>query len=212
MDHDELGELYGREEFYWGTEPNDLAETALTYLGDADATGTDSPVPEEAVVADVGAGEGRDAVFFAEEGATVYAIDPIPEGLAKAERLADERGVELRTRRGDVNDLDLPETVDLLYSVGAVQYLRPANRAAQFAHFREATSSGGVHAVFAFVDRPEIPTPPDWGDNEYFYQPGELRGYYDDWDLLESSSLVFDDDSGGEPHQHAAEVVIARKS
>ncbi|WP_276280654.1 class I SAM-dependent methyltransferase [Halorussus caseinilyticus] len=202
MDHDRLGELYGRDDYYWGTEPNDLAETALGHLAD----------PEEAVVADVGAGEGRDAVFFAERGATVYAIDPIAEGLEKAERLAADRDVEVRTRVGDVNDLELPETVDLFYSIGTVQYLQPENRAAQFDHFHEATRPGGVHAVFAFVDHPEVPTPPDWGDNEHFYEQGELRGYYDDWDVLDESALVFDDDSGGEPHRHAAEIVTARKS
>ncbi|MFC7081432.1 class I SAM-dependent methyltransferase [Halorussus caseinilyticus] len=132
MDHDRLGELYGRDDYYWGTEPNDLAETALGHLAD----------PEEAVVADVGAGEGRDAVFFAERGATVYAIDPIAEGLEKAERLAADRDVEVRTRVGDVNDLELPETVDLFYSIGTVQYLQPENRAAQFDHFHEATRPG----------------------------------------------------------------------
>lgn len=201
MDHDELSDRYGREDYYWGTEPNDLARRAVEQLGD----------PDRAVVADVGAGEGRDAVFFAERGADVYAIDPIPEGLEKAERLAADRGVEVETRQGDVNDLELPEPVDLFYSIGTVQYLRPDERESQFGHFREATRPGGVHAVFAFVDHPDVPTPPDWGDNEHFYEQGELRGYYDDWELLDEEAFVFDDDSDGEPHQHAAEVVLARK-
>ena len=201
MDHAELSDRYGREEYYWGTEPNDLAERAVARIAD----------PEDATVADVGAGEGRDAVFFAERGADVYAVDPIPEGLEKAERLADERGVEIETLRGDVNDLELPEPVDCFYSIGTVQYLRPDEREAQFGHFREATRPGGVHAVFAFVDHPDVPTPPDWGDNEHFYEQGELRGYYDGWEVLNEESFVFDDDSDGEPHQHAAEVVVARK-
>ena len=201
MDHDELSDRYGREEYYWGTEPNDLARRAVEYLAD----------PERTVVADVGAGEGRDAVFFAERGSDVYAIDPIPEGLEKAERLAADRGVEIETLRGDVNDLELPEPVDLFYSIGTVQYLRPDERVAQFGHFREATRPGGVHAVFAFVDHPDVPTPPDWGDNEHFYERGELRGYYDGWEILDEEAFVFDDESDGEPHQHAAEVVVARK-
>lgn len=201
MDHGELSDRYGREEYYWGTEPNDLARRAAEYLA----------APERAVVADVGAGEGRDAVFFAERGADVYAIDPIPEGLEKAERLAADRGVEVETLRGDVNDLELPEPVDLFYSIGTVQYLRSDEREAQFGHFREATRPGGVHAVFAFVDHPDVPTPPDWGDNEHFYEQGELRGYYDGWELLDEEAFVFDDDSDGEPHQHAAEVVLVRK-
>lgn len=201
MDHDELSDRYGREDYYWGTEPNDLARRAVEQLSD----------PDRAVVADVGAGEGRDAVFFAERGADVYAIDPIPEGLEKAERLAADRKVEVETLCGDVNDLELPEPVDLFYSIGTVQYLRPDEREVQFGHFREATRPGGVHAVFAFVDHPDVPTPPDWGDNEHFYEQGELRGYYDDWEMLDEEAFVFDDDSDGEPHQHAAEIVLTRK-
>ncbi|WP_158058073.1 methyltransferase domain-containing protein [Halorussus halophilus] len=204
MDHAELQELYDDEEYYWGTEPNDLAETAVNYLD----------TPEDATAVDIGAGEGRDAVYLAEQGLAVFAIDPIPAGLKKTERLADERGVSesVETIRGDVNEIELPEQVELLYSIGTIQYLRPENRDAQFEQFKRETSSGGVHALFAFVDHPEIPTAPDWGDNEYCYEQGELREYYENWDLLEEEELVFDDESGGEPHQHAAEVVVARKA
>jgi tellurite methyltransferase len=66
--------------------------------------------------------------------------------------------------------------------------------------------------MFAFVDHPDVPTPPDWTENEHFHEPGELRSYYDGWDVLETEELIFDDDSGDEPHRHAAEIVIARKT
>ena len=200
MDHAKLQEIYGREEYYWGTEPNDLAAKAVERVD----------APEDGVAVDVGAGEGRDAVFLAERGLRTYAVDPIPAGLAKTERLADERGVAVETVRADVNDLELPETVDLFYSVGTLQYLRPDEREAQFGRFREATRSGGIHAVFAFVDHPDVATAPDWGENEHLYEQGELRSYYDGWSVLETDAFVFDDDSGGEPHRHAAEVLLAR--
>lgn len=201
MDHDELQDRYDSEEYYWGTEPNDLAETAVEYLEN----------PEDATAVDIGAGEGRDAVYLAEQGLDVYAIDPIPAGLEKTERLADDHDVSIETIRGDVNDIDLPEQVELLYSIGTVQYLRPENRDEQFEQFKEKTASGGVHALFAFVDHPEIPTAPDWGDNEHFYEQGELHEYYEEWEVLEEDDLIFDDESDGEPHQHAAEILVVRK-
>lgn len=200
MEFDERERRYGREEYYWGTEPNDLARETVEH----------APDRETPTLVDVGAGEGRDAVFFAEQGFDVLATDVSPNGLVKAERLAAERDVSIRTREADVNDLTLP-SVDVFYSCGAVQYLRPDNRVEQFAKFREATTPGGLHVVFAFVDHPDVPTPPDWTSEERFYAPGELRSYYDGWDLLDERELVFDDDSGGEPHQHAAEIVFARR-
>ncbi|WP_227352705.1 methyltransferase domain-containing protein [Haladaptatus salinisoli] len=200
MKAEELQRLYGREEYYWGTEPNELAESVPKF----------APDREVPTAVDIGAGEGRDAVFLAERGYDVLAVDPVPNGLDKAERLAEERGVEIRTREADVNDLDFP-AMDAVYSCGTLQYLRPENRVRQFERFKADTTDGGIHVLFAFVDHPDIPTPPDWGANEHFYDPGELRSYYDDWTVLADDEFVFDDDSGGEPHRHAAETLVARK-
>lgn len=202
MQYEELQRVYGREEYYWGTEPNALAERTLTHLPEDPSTLT---------LLDLGAGEGRDAVYFAAEGLDVLAIDVAPNGLEKAERLAADRGVELDTLQADLNDLDPALEVDVLYSAGTLQYLRPEKREPQFDRFKRATSVGGIHSLFAFVDHPEVPPAPDWGDNEFFYRPGEIRRYYDDWELLSSRAFVFEDDSGGEPHRHAAEELLVRK-
>lgn len=202
MNFEDREEVYGREEYYWGTQPNQMAETTVEYA---------SEITGEITAIDIGAGEGRDAVFFAEQEWNVYAMDVSPNGLEKAKRLADQRGVTLRTIRADVNDVSVSEPVEVVYSAGVVQYLEPTNRSQQFEHFKESTSSGGIHTTFAFVDHPHVPTPPDWTENEYFYAPGELQSYYDDWEVLRSESVVFDDDSGDEPHQHAAEILFARK-
>ncbi len=147
-------------------------------------------------------------MFFAERGLDVLAVDVAPNGLEKADRLARERGVDIRTERADVNAFELDERVDLVYSIGTIQYLEPANREERFEHLRAQTAPGGVHALFAFVDHPEVPPAPDWGENEHFYEPGELRGYYADWNALYSRKFVFDDESGGEPHRHAAEEYV----
>lgn len=201
MQYEELQAMYAGDDYYWGTDPNDLAETTLQYLDDPDSTR----------LVDLGAGEGRDSVYFADNGVDVLAVDVAPNGLAKAERLAADRDVDLDTLAADVNDLTLASTVDAVYSIGTVQYVRPENRERQFDHFKSQTAAGGLHSIFAFVDHPDVPPAPDWGDNEYSYDPGELRGYYDDWELCHEEAFVFDDDSGGEPHQHAAEVVVAHK-
>ena len=199
MEYDELQERYGREAFYWGTEPNTFAYTTAEH-----ASGSET-------VIDIGAGEGRDAVFFAERGFDVLAVDIAPNGLEKTKRLADERGVEVRTRVGDINSFELDDPVDVVYSIGTIQYLRPDERTERFGHLQRLTRPGGLHALFAFVSHPEVSLAPDWGDNEHLYEPGELDSYYADWDRLGGETFVFEDDSGGEPHRHAAEQAFYRK-
>lgn len=202
MEFEEREAVYGRDEYYWGTEPTLLAQTTEEYLPDD---------PAGMRLVDVGAGEGRDAVFFAERGFDVAAVDVSPAGLEKVERLAEERGVTIETVRADANELAFEAPVDVVFSSGAVQFIRPRVRPRQFDRFEEATLPGGLHSVFAFVDHPEIPEPPDHTDDQYLFGRDELQGYYEGWETLYSEEVVFDDDSGGEPHQHAARIHVARK-
>ena len=201
MNSEEREQIYGREEYYWGTEPNQMAERTVEIV---------SSIASEPTAIDVGGGEGRDSVLFAEHGWNVYVVDVSRNGLEKTERLAERRDVDIETIRADANELVFPTNVDVVYSAGTVQYIRPENRKEQFRHFKSQTTANGIHAIFAFVDHLDIPTPPDWTENEYFYEPGELAGYYEGWETVQYDEIVFDDDSGCEPHQHAAEILFVR--
>jgi cyclopropane fatty-acyl-phospholipid synthase-like methyltransferase len=55
-----------------------------------------------ASVLELGAGEGRNAVYLAERGFRVTALDFSSEGVAKTRALARERGVEVETIQGDI--------------------------------------------------------------------------------------------------------------
>lgn len=204
MSFEQLQKMYAGDEYYWGREPNGFARLALGHLPeDTENRG------RRAV--DIGAGEGRDAVFFARHGLDVLAVDVASNGLQKALCLAREEGVGMRAEEGDVNTLNFAGPFHLVYSIGTIQYLWPENREERFAHFREQTIPGGIHALFAFVENPDLPPAPDLMEEEYLYQPGELPGYYSGWEVLHSHSFVFEDNSGGVPHRHAAEEYIFEK-
>lgn len=86
---------YAMTGFAYGTEPNDfLREVAPTLTGP---------------VLCLGEGEGRNAVFLAQRGLAVTAVDLSPLGLEKAAALAKERGVALTTHVADLADYDLGE-------------------------------------------------------------------------------------------------------
>lgn len=202
MEFEERERVYGRDEYYWGREPSRLARLTEEHLRSDPAGGR---------LLDLGAGEGRDAVFFADIGFDVCAVDISPAGLEKADRLAAEHGVAITTLEADANDFELPEPVAVFFSTGAVQFIRPEVRQRQFARFQRATVAGGLHAVFAFVDHPDVPPAPDTTDDQYLLDRDELQGYYGGWETLHSEEILFDDDSGGVPHRHAARIHVARK-
>lgn len=93
MDRERLQRLYAGDEYYWGREPNAFAGRALGFLPRAPEGGRLRAI-------DIGCGEGRDAVLFAERGLDTLAVDVAPSGLEKAARLARERGVSLRVEWG----------------------------------------------------------------------------------------------------------------
>ena len=64
---------------------------------------------------DLAAGEGRNAVFLAEHGFEVEAVDISPVALSRARRLAEVRGVKIKTVRTDLKEYRIaPEHFDLI--------------------------------------------------------------------------------------------------
>ena len=204
MSYERLQRMYAGDGYYWGREPNEFARRIVRFLSRA-------PERRRLRAVDVGAGEGRDAVFFTGHGLDVLAVDVAPNSLKKAKKLAGEKGVDLSVEQADINSMRLSWKFDLVYSIGVLQYLFPENRVEQIEQFQEYTVPGGIHALFVFVDHPELPVAPDWGNDEYLYAPEELPGYYAGWECLYSRSFVFDDDSDGVLHQHAAEEYVFKK-
>lgn len=200
MDKEQLQPLYLQENYYWGKEPNELAKKILNYAA-----------PPRKVV-DIGAGEGRDSVFLAQQGFDVLAMDIAPAGLDKVSRLAEEFDTQVQTFEANINDVVFSDSFDVVYSIGALQYIEPGNRSRQFDHFKSITHPNGIHVLFAFMDHSEVAIAPDWGQNEYLYQPKELESYYSDWQKLEQEQIIFDCNSSNIPHQHAADILIVQKT
>lgn len=82
-------ERYDTPEYVYGTKPNDFLKSVAGNL------------PRGKVLS-LGEGEGRNAVFLAERGCDVLAVDQSPVGLEKARRLAALGGVKIRTAVADL--------------------------------------------------------------------------------------------------------------
>ncbi|HQR79800.1 MAG TPA: class I SAM-dependent methyltransferase [Actinomycetota bacterium] len=101
MDAQGWDERYGDAELVWSGEPNRFVAQHLAGLTPGDAV-------------DLGAGEGRNAVWLAGRGWRVTAVDFSAVGLEKARRMAFEADVELATVVGDVETYEPPFPVDLV--------------------------------------------------------------------------------------------------
>ena len=160
---------------------------------------------------DLGMGRGRDLIYFARHGFRVLGIDISPEGLERARRRASRFHIPIRTELGDLRTVRLKGMFEVVYSSCALNHLPATLRAGRFAHFKAVTVPGGIHAVSALVPQPSRRHPPELEPGASLFRPGELRGYYADWEILESGESDFECRWGDVPHRHVVDDLIARK-
>ncbi|MDN6276335.1 class I SAM-dependent methyltransferase [Psychrobacter sp.] len=101
-------ERYNEPGFAFGTEPNDFLRAVA------------EKIPAGGDVLCIAEGEGRNAVFLAEQGYDVTAMDISEVGLRKASQLATDRGVTIKTQVADLADYSFGENEwDAIVSIWA---------------------------------------------------------------------------------------------
>jgi len=131
-------ERYSGDDLVYGEAPNDfLALVAKSF-----------PATGRAI--DLGAGEGRNALFLASRGLEVLAVDQSEVGMQKAQRLARERGLKLRTQAVDLQEFDADhESFDVISSIFV--HLPVAIRAAVHARVGAWLKRGGLFVLEAYA-------------------------------------------------------------
>lgn len=94
MDQAKWNQRYKAKELVWSSNPNQLLQQEV----DAIDPGIDGP----GTALDLGCGEGRNAIWLAEQGWRVTAIDFASEGIGKARKLAQSKNAKVEWRCADV--------------------------------------------------------------------------------------------------------------
>ncbi|HLI36321.1 MAG TPA: class I SAM-dependent methyltransferase [Streptosporangiaceae bacterium] len=132
---------YSGPDLVWGAGPNRFVADELAALP-----------PGRAI--DLGTGEGRNAIWLAERGWRVTAVDFSAAGLARAARLAAERGVSVDWVQADLLDYQpAPGSYDLVLI--AYLHLPSASLAQVFRAAAAAVAPGGTLLVIGH-DRDNI--------------------------------------------------------
>ncbi len=150
---------YAGEEYALGVEPAAFLKEHIGKLGAGRAL-------------DIAAGEGRNAVFLAQHGFTVDAVDISPVGLRKAEALAQKRGVEIKTIEANLEDYELGAA---RYELVAVFYYLQRDLTPKI---KRALKPGGLVVYETYnVDHGSM-------SRKYLLKKGELKKMFEDFDIL----------------------------
>ena len=194
-------ERYQNSDYYWGIEPNRLCYDIMRLR----------PPVKPYKVLDIGCGEGKDAVFLARNGYQVSAMDIAEKGLEKGRILAEKCNTYVDFFKADIADYRLTKKYDIILSSGVFHFLRPELRDDVFENLKKNTSEGGLHAMNVFVLKPYVKRAPGKKGDRFEWKSGELFMRYHDWHMCRIDEELFDCNSGGIPHQHCMDIMVAEK-
>ncbi len=132
-------ERYGAAEYAYGKEPNDFLAASLARI----------PKGKVLCLCD---GEGRNGVYLAQQGCQVTSVDASAVGLAKANKLAQERGVTIATQVVDLTHFVIePNYWDAIVSIFC--HVPPSLRAKVHHHCVAGLRQGGVLVMEAYTPK-----------------------------------------------------------
>jgi SAM-dependent methyltransferase len=137
MDAEFWNNRYARDDFVYGTEPNDFVASVAARI---------PPGP----VLCLAEGEGRNAVYLASLGHAVTAMDLSVFALGKAQKLAAEHGVKIETVAADLAAYDI-ETGGWAGIVATWAHLPPPLRRRVHAQAAAGLRPGGRFVLEAYT-------------------------------------------------------------
>jgi len=175
MDAEAWDRRYGEKEWLMRVNPNPLVVELVSPL-------------EPGRALELGAGEGRHAVWLAEQGWRVTAVDFSRVALDKARRRAEAAGVAMEYVVADVRELrPAPRGFDLVLI--AYLHLESEEREAVFAAAADAVAPGGRLLVVGLdLADPQADRGPGAGD--WRFTPARLSGAFPGIELARCESVI----------------------
>ncbi|THD11230.1 class I SAM-dependent methyltransferase [Metallibacterium scheffleri] len=191
---------YADEHYHYGTAPNAWLISQSWRL------------PRSGAALALADGEGRNGVWLAQQGLQTTSLDQSAAGLAKARKLASERGVALHTVQADLADWDWPVAAfDVVASIFV--HLPEALRRRTHAGITRALRPGGLLILEAFTPAQLACASGGPRDPALLYSETQLREDFTALELIEllSGEVVLDEGPG---HRGPGQVLrlLARRA
>lgn len=146
-------------------------------------------------VLELGSGPGRNALYLAERGSQVDAIDLAQSSIDWANERANERQLDVRFRQGNLFELSIEDAAyDFVYDSGCFHHIAPHRRHDYIRVVTDALRPGGCFALTCFVEGGQYggSDMTDWDvyrqrslQGGLGFTEDKLRSIFDTFDVLE---------------------------
>lgn len=167
---------------------------------------------ENAKILDVGCGDGRNSIYFAEMGFDVDAFDISENAIRKINYLKQKYNININAVQCDAFGFEFTHKYDLVIVHGVLQFVEREKQADMIQLLKKWTAKDGYHIIALFTDEEPIPE-----DLKYImvgvFKEGEIKNYYLDWDIKMFETKKFHDEhENGIKHCHALNKIVAMKN
>lgn len=168
---------------------------------------------KNADILEVGCGEGQNVLYLAKRGfQKIDAFDISEAGIAKLKRLCKLYDVSINAFACDLEKYRFDKKYDLIMSFATLCFVEKSVWKHFICEAKKNTRIGGIHIMHIFTD--EVPASADIADFAIgLAHNGEIRDLYEDWEVINFQSYVFEDEHPGIPkHLHSVNKISARKT
>lgn len=137
---------------------------------------------------DLGCGNGRNSLYLAANGYDVTAWDKNPMSIKNLLSVRDAEGLEkLQAEIKDLNALSFEGDYDFILSTVVMMFLEASTIPGLIANMQRCTKPGGYNLIVAAMDTDDFPCTVGF---PFAFKAGELKNYYEGWDLLKYNEDV----------------------
>ena len=140
---------------------------------------TESLSPGKAL--DLGCGQGRNALFLAQHGFEVTAVDQNELALEILQSIIEQEDLEMTVGLYDINSANLKQSYDLIVSTVVLMFLQADRIPAIIRNMQDQTNPGGYNLIVCAMDTEDYPCQVPFS---FTFKEGELADYYKDWELV----------------------------
>ena len=160
---------------------------------------------------DLGCGQGRNALFLAQHGFDVTAVDQNELSLEILQSIVEQEDLEMPVGLYDINSASIGQTYDFIVSTVVLMFLQAERIPAIIQNMQEQTSIGGYNLIVCAMDTEDYPCSVNF---PFTFKEGELANYYQDWELIkynENPGHLHRRDENGNRIQLRFATMLAKK-